>query len=153
MLPFSSARHEINRDFSLVFQRLELTDLGPYVCQAYSGEGKPVSMHVTLKAVGRVHVRNREDEEYLKYLVSTPEAPTTPRPDPRYPYRPVVKPPRVIPRPEIPIVVEVPQQPSGKYRLHNASHFDLKRKFCIARTLSVSMFAFPIQFDSFFFFF
>ncbi|KAJ6638506.1 Papilin, partial [Pseudolycoriella hygida] len=112
MLSPLSVRHEINRDFSLVFQRLELSDLGPYVCQAYSGQGKPVSMHVVLKAVGPVHVRNKDDEQYLKYLVSSPEAPTTPRPDPRYPYRPVVKPPRVIPRPDVPVVVEEPEQPS-----------------------------------------
>lgn len=114
MMSLSSRRHEINRDYSLVFQRLELSDLGPYVCQAYSGEGKPVSMSVTLKAVGPVHVRNPEDEQYLKYLVSQPEVPTTPRPDRNYPYRPFV-PPRVIPRPDYPVVDEVdPEQPSGK---------------------------------------
>lgn len=115
MLPLSSTRHEINREFSLVFQRLELSDLGPYVCQAYSGEGKPVSMHVTLKAVGPVHVRNRDDEQYRKYLVSSAEVPTTPRPDPNYPYRPVFPPRRVIPPPDVVVVEVEPRQPSGKY--------------------------------------
>ena len=115
MLPLSTTRHEINSEFSLVFQRLELSDLGPYVCQAYSGEGKPVSIHVTLKAVGPVHVRNREDEQYLKYLVNSAEVPTTPRPDPNYPYRPVFPPRRVIPPPDVVVVEPEPRQPSGKY--------------------------------------
>lgn len=103
MVSLRSERHEVTADNSLHFFKIGLTDLGPYTCQAYSGIGRPVSMYFTLKAVGPVHISNPQDEQYLRYLVSAPEVPTTPRPDPRYPYRPVRPTPRVIPRPEIPV--------------------------------------------------
>lgn len=107
LLPLKAARFEVTRDYSLVFSHLDLSDLGPYICQAYSGEGKPVSMYVTLKAVGPVHVSNKEDEQYLKYLVAAPAVPTTPKPNPNYPYRPVRPPLRVIPQPDVPEVVPI----------------------------------------------
>lgn len=103
LLPLKSTRFEVNRDYSLVFNNIELSDLGPYICQAYSGQGKPVSLYVTLKAIGPVHITNRDDEQYLKYLIAAPDAPiTTP---PRYPYRPIATPPpRVIPTPQEPVL-------------------------------------------------
>lgn len=100
-LPLSSPRFEYKRDYSLVINRVELSDLGTYICQAYTGRGKPVSVSITLKAVGPVHTQNEEDKEYLQYLVDPPEVPTTPRPRPNEPYRPVPTPPRVIPPPVV----------------------------------------------------
>lgn len=67
-----STRFEVNRDYSLVFNAIELSDLGPYICQAYSGLGKPVSMYVTLKAIGPVYANTPEDEPYLKYILDAP---------------------------------------------------------------------------------
>lgn len=123
MVSLRSERHEVTPDNSLQFFQIGLTDLGPYTCQAYSGIGRPVSMYITLKAVGPVHISNPHDEQYLRYLVSAPEVPTTPRPDIRYPYRPVRPPPRVIPQPEIPVDIptvvhhddELPHSSIGKY--------------------------------------
>lgn len=112
MLSYQSTRFQINRDFSLHFNQIELADLGVYVCQAYSGLGKPVSIYITLKAVGPAYASNADEEQYLKYIISQADVPTTPRS-----YRPLR------PRPEIPIhipvIVEphvVDRQPSiGKY--------------------------------------
>lgn len=83
MLPLKSTRFEVNRDYSLVFNSIELSDLGLYICQAYSGQGKPVSVHITLKAIGPVHANTTEDEQYLKYVIDAqPLQPVYP------PYRP-----------------------------------------------------------------
>lgn len=72
ILPLKSTRFEVNRDYSLVFNSVSLSDLGPYVCQAYSGEGKPVSLYVTLMAFGPARAETPEDEQYLKYIVQAP---------------------------------------------------------------------------------
>lgn len=72
ILPLKSTRFEVNRDYSLVFNAIELSDLGPYICQAYSGLGKPVSMYVTLKAIGPVYANTPEDEPYIKYIIDAP---------------------------------------------------------------------------------
>lgn len=69
MLPLTSERFEQNRDYSLVFKQVELVDLGPYVCQAYSGVGKPKSMTVTLKTVGPIQSRTPEEDPYLQYVL------------------------------------------------------------------------------------
>lgn len=110
LLPYKSTRFEVTQDFSLVFHEIELADLGPYICQAYSGQGKPVSKYVTLKAVGPVHVSNDEDRQYLKYLIDAPVAPVTPSHIfPHLPYRPT---------PRIPVIYEDVQPPAvGKYLL------------------------------------
>lgn len=103
ILPLKADRFEITRDYSIVFSRVELHDLGQYVCQAYNAYGKPVSKTVFLRARGPVTARNDEDRKYLQYLVNAPEAPsTTPRTRPSYPYRPSVTQPRIIPSPIIP---------------------------------------------------
>lgn len=105
----------MNRDFSLLFNQVQLNDLGPYICHAYSGKGKPVSIYVTLKAYGPAHTTNPDDEPYLKYVVRPDEI--APQPSiPRYPYRPVVRPPVEIPV-EVPLVVvqNIPPQTLGKY--------------------------------------
>ncbi|XP_055613416.1 papilin-like isoform X1 [Uranotaenia lowii] len=79
----------INRDYSLQFTRVRMTDLGPYVCQAYSGAGKGISKTVTLKAYGPVQITDPVDEKYLRYIVHTrPTLPPTHRPWPGYHPRP-----------------------------------------------------------------
>lgn len=75
MLPLKSTRFEVNREFSLVFESIGLSDLGPYVCQAYSGVGKPVSMYVTLNAIGPAYPTSEEDEQYLRYVLDAPQIP------------------------------------------------------------------------------
>lgn len=85
ILPLRSSRFEVNRDYSLVFNQIELTDLGPYICQAYSGEGKPVSVTVLLKARGPVHANDANEEQYLKYIIEAPASPVTQAPPIFYP--------------------------------------------------------------------
>lgn len=99
LLPYKSTRFEVTQDFSLVLHQVELTDLGPYICQAYSGSGKPVSKYVTLKAVGPVHTTTEEERPYLRYLIEAPVLPVvTPRFRPR-------------PAPQVPVVyIDPPQQ-------------------------------------------
>lgn len=85
MLPLKTARFEVTRDYSLSFTRVELTDLGPYVCQAYSGFGKPKSISVTLKAIGPIVADNAENQKYLQYVLDPSEIPTVAPPV----YRPI----------------------------------------------------------------
>nr|XP_029723407.1 papilin-like isoform X4 [Aedes albopictus] len=91
----------INRDYSLQFTRVRLSDLGSYVCQAYSGAGKGISRTVTLKAYGPVHIPDPVDEKYLRYIVHT-------RPTHAPTYRPV---PPQYPRPTPPVVHTPPPPP------------------------------------------
>lgn len=77
MLPLKSTRFEVNRDNSIEFNSVALSDLGPYICQAYSGQGRPVSMYVTLLAIGSVRAEVPEDEQYLQYMIpASPLQPT-----------------------------------------------------------------------------
>lgn len=79
MLPLKSTRFTLDRDFSIEFNRIELSDLGTYICQAYSGQGRPVSKYVTLKAFGPVYPNTAEQEQYMKYVIDAPQLlPTTP---------------------------------------------------------------------------
>ncbi|XP_055525400.1 papilin isoform X2 [Wyeomyia smithii] len=91
----------INRDYSLQFTRVRLADLGPYVCQAYSGAGKGISRTVTLKAYGPVHIIDPVDEKFLRYIEHT-------RPAPPPTYRPVAP---HHPRPTPPIYHTPPPTP------------------------------------------
>lgn len=97
MLPLKTARYEVNRDYSLVFNSVELADLGPYVCQAYSGFGKPKSISVTLKAVGPVQTDDPELQPYLQYVLDPSQVPTA-APPAYKPLRPL--PPTQPPTPE-----------------------------------------------------
>ena len=116
MLPLKTDHFEITRDHSMVFNRVELHDLGQYVCQAYNALGKPVSKTIFLRAFGHISVRNEEDRKYLQYIDNAPEAPTTSRTRPISPYRPPITPPRFIPPPVIPIqVVTPPSSKVGEY--------------------------------------
>lgn len=77
ILPLKSSRFEVNRDYSLVFNQIALSDLGPYICQAYSGQGRPVSMYITLMAIGSMRAETPEDEQYLQYVIPAPQLPNT----------------------------------------------------------------------------
>lgn len=107
MIPLRSDVYEYNRDLSLTITHVQLVHLGPYVCQAYTGQGKGVSYTVTVKAIGPVHTDLEEEKPYLQYLIDAPISPTTQRPPIGGPYRPVPLPPRVIPKP--------PQRTMGKF--------------------------------------
>lgn len=91
MLPLKTARFEVNRDYSLVFNSVGLADLGPYVCQAYSGYGKPKSISVTLKAVGPVHTNDPLEQNYLQYIIDPSQVPIAAPPS----YKPLRPLPRV----------------------------------------------------------
>lgn len=78
IMPYSGDRSEVRKDYSLHFKNIELSDLGPYLCHAYTGKGKPYTVTVTLKAVGPVHIKNKDDERYLKYLLPPAETPRQP---------------------------------------------------------------------------
>lgn len=101
MLPYESEQYQIGNDYSLTISRVRLSDLGEYTCQAYTISAKPSVSTIVLKAYGPVHTAHPSEQGYLRYIITAPEVPTTPRPDPRYPYRPVRPPPRVIPRPYV----------------------------------------------------
>lgn len=120
LLSFNSQHHEVNRDFSLILKKVELTDLGPYICHAYTGKGKPVSIYVTLKAYGPAYSTNPVDEPYMKYIVTPDELPMTPT-TPRYPYGgpPVVRPVVVIPIHHVPVVIvqNITTHAIGKFML------------------------------------
>lgn len=124
MLPYKTDRFEVTREFSLVFEKVELHDLGPYVCQAYNSIGKPVSIQITLKVRGPVHVRNEEDRKYLQYVDSEPlRAPvTTPR-QISYPYRPTSLPTRTRPPPPQVLVPRVPTQTRAPQAIPRISKF------------------------------
>lgn len=94
MLPLKSTRFEVNRDNSIEFNSVALSDLGPYICQAYSGQGRPVSMYVTLLGVGPARAEAPEDEQYLQYVVNAPSLQPTPsyyRPTPAVESEPIGK--------------------------------------------------------------
>lgn len=107
-LGLTSVRFDTTRDHSLVFRQIRLSDLGSYTCEAYSGHGRPVSMKVTLKAIGPVYATHAEEEPYLRYVLSPTSAPTTPKPS--YPYRPT----RPHVRPPPPVVVD-PRPGDGEF--------------------------------------
>lgn len=115
-----------------MFNSVELSDLGPYICQAYSGQGRPVSMYVTLMAIdnGAVRAEHPEDEPYLQYVVPAPPLPPTHN---NYPPTPPPQPP-------------LEQEPNGKpnravtmnamYKIkYPAAHFSVRTENCICRLL------------------
>lgn len=73
------------RDYSLVFNSIQLSDLGLYTCEVYN-QRRPVSLRVTLKAVGPVRPLSPEEEQYMQYVLNPATRPVTQRPS--YPYRP-----------------------------------------------------------------
>lgn len=118
ILPLKDDRYEITRDYSLILNRVELNDLGPYVCQAYNSIGRPVSIQVTLKARGPVSARSEEDRRYLQYVDSAPiPISTTARPQISYPsIAPRTRPPPYYP----PIFnVTLPRSNLGKFSLYS----------------------------------
>lgn len=113
ILPLKDDRVEITRDYSLILNRVELNDLGPYVCQAYNSIGRPVSIQVTLKVRGPVHARSEDDRKYLQYVDYESPPPTTPRPNIPYP----TQPPRTRPTPYYPPVYNVTRPSYGEFLL------------------------------------
>lgn len=119
ILPLKDDRFEITRDYSLVFSKLELFDLGPYVCQAYNSIGRPVSITVTLHARGPVRPQNEEERKFMQYVLN--EVPATERPIYRPPpptsppaRRPPITrpPPPTRPAPQYP---QIPQESIGEW--------------------------------------
>ncbi|KAH8381906.1 hypothetical protein KR009_000904, partial [Drosophila setifemur] len=92
----SGNRAAMARDYSLVFNSVQLSDLGLYICEVYN-KGRPVSLRVTLKTVGPARALTNEDAQYLQYVLDPITAPVTQRPSyPYYPTRPPYVPsPRV----------------------------------------------------------
>lgn len=110
MLPLKDDRYEVTRDYSLMFSRVELYDLGPYTCQAYNAIDRPVSITITLKARGSAQPRTDEDRRYIQYIVTEPAPPTrpvytippptqTPTQPPRRPQKPIPSRPQLSPSP------------------------------------------------------
>uniref|UniRef100_A0A182PGJ0 Papilin n=1 Tax=Anopheles epiroticus TaxID=199890 RepID=A0A182PGJ0_9DIPT len=100
----------VNRDYSLYLARVRLEDLGPYVCQAYSGAGKGISRTVTLLGYNPVAPINPLDEKYMKYVVPAPAVRPSLVPVDRYPSRPrppVAQVPPVVLRPPAPVRVQM----------------------------------------------
>lgn len=89
ILPLKDEKVEIDRDYSLNLNRVEITDLGPYVCQAYNSIGRPVSIQVTLKVRGPVQAKTQDESKFLQYVESEPYvSPTTFRPPTHAPTQP-----------------------------------------------------------------
>jgi papilin len=102
MIALKTENVEISRDYSIQISRVTISDLGPYVCQAYNSLGRPVSVQVTLKAYGPLHATNDDERRYLQYEEhgapvipqTTYRPPTRPRPTIgiRYPQPPIYPP-------------------------------------------------------------
>ena len=75
MLPRASDRME-QTEFALQLRRVGLTDLGPYTCQAYGGQGAPASFTVIARAMGPVApATNAQEQAYMRYVVNAPQTP------------------------------------------------------------------------------
>jgi len=95
-------------DFTLKLNSVSLSDLGPYTCQAYNGLGEAASHNVRMTVYGPVYPGPGE-QQFMKYVVSPPSAPSRPRPERPGIYRPTrppgwdynAPPPRTTSRPRI----------------------------------------------------
>lgn len=110
-IPLITSRYEQTEDHSLYITSVAIIDLGRYICEAYSGTGKPYSISITLQTYGPVHYSNDEERKFAEYVIDRPRAPVTERPS--YPYRPTrpaFMPPIIIaiPIPLNPVIQPVP---------------------------------------------
>lgn len=111
MLAMAGKRHQMAKDYSLTLSNVSLADLGPYTCQAYTGNGKPATLTVTLQAYGPVHSSRPSDQPYLRYVINRPtEQP--PPPQPQQPQQQPQQPAERERRPQAPSR-PVPDQASG----------------------------------------
>lgn len=100
----------MTRDYSLMFRSIQLTDLGPYSCMVNNKHGhRPVTMEVTLKAIGPARATTNEHAPFLQYIIDPATLHITERPS--WPYRPT--------RPALPPIPHpIPTRPrpqTGKY--------------------------------------
>ncbi|XP_017083163.2 papilin isoform X3 [Drosophila eugracilis] len=107
------------RDYSLVFNSIQLTDLGLYTCEVFNYR-RPVSLRVTLKAVGPVRALSLEEEPYLQYVLNPATPPVTQRP--RYPFRPTR--PAYVPEPTV--------------NVHAVLALDSKNSYAAGSTIAMS---------------
>ncbi|XP_033162682.1 papilin isoform X2 [Drosophila mauritiana] len=98
------------RDYSLVFNSIQLSDLGLYTCEVYN-QRRPVSLRVTLKAVGPVRPLSPEEEQYMQYVLNPVTRPVTQRPS--YPYRPTR--PAYVPEPTVNVHAVLALEPKNSY--------------------------------------
>lgn len=118
-IPLINNRYEQTEDHSLLIKSVAIIDLGRYICEAYSGSGKPSSISITVQTYGPVHFSSPEEREYEKYVIERPRAPVTERPS--YPYRPTRPsyiPPIIIAVPLIPIIRPVPAVTRSKLMIN-----------------------------------
>ena len=119
-------RFEMTRDYSLMFRSVQLTDLGPYSCMVNNKVGhRPVTMEVTLKAVGPVRATTNEQAPFLQYIIDPATVPITERPS--WPYRPSrpVQPPAPQPIPTR------PRPQTSKYLVYGMYLLYLYRYYCL----------------------
>lgn len=75
LIPLKTSEYEVRKDYSLLIHSVRLSNLGLYTCQAYNGYGKAASWSVTIQALGPVHTSNPEDQQYLNYVIPSPQNP------------------------------------------------------------------------------
>ncbi|XP_017001607.2 papilin isoform X1 [Drosophila takahashii] len=107
---FGLKNNVMARDYSLVFNSIQLTDLGLYTCEVYN-QRRPVSLRVTLKAVGPVRAQSHEEAQYLQYILNPATRPVTQRP--AYPYRPTR--PAYVPEPIVNVNAVLALDPKNSY--------------------------------------
>ncbi|XP_032578299.1 papilin isoform X5 [Drosophila sechellia] len=107
---FGLKNNLMTRDYSLVFNSIQLSDLGLYTCEVYN-QRRPVSLRVTLKAVGPVRPLSPEEEQYMQYVLNPATRPVTQRPS--YPYRPTR--PAYVPEPTVNVHAVLALDPKNSY--------------------------------------
>lgn len=126
-IPLINNRYEQTEDHCLLIKSVTIVDLGKYICEAYSGSGKPSSITITVQTYGPVNYRNPEERQFEKYVLERPRAPVTERPS--YPYRPTR--PAFIPKvivaiPVISVIRPVPTVIRSKFSINSMISLDFR---------------------------